>query len=235
MLAEQWQLWSVIAVVLLVLLVVKAHDARRLARSGIAEVDRMDGRSFEEYLGTLFRRLGYSAEVTPYSGDYGADLVISRAGRRVAVQAKRSRGAVGPRAVQEAAAAQPHYRCQGAAVITNSRFTAAARRLAAENGVVLWDRSHLVGKMLELRRQDLQRGRRGQAMRVSMTEVATGDAPLPGAGLLAAGLGTSSLPPPSSCCSTCGTRVSDKVREYCLARPRRFGGKIYCYRHQRFS
>ena len=51
--------------------------------------------------------------------------------------------------------------------------------------------------------------------------------------LARSGLRTSSLLPLSSCCSTCGTRVSDKVREYCLGRPRRFGGKIYCYRHQR--
>jgi len=135
------------------------HDARRLARSGITDVDRVDGCSFEEYLGLLFRRLGYSAEVTQYSGDYGADLVVSRDGVRHVVQAKRSRRPVGPRAVQEVVAARPRYRCQGAVVVTNSTFTSAARRLAAENGVKLWDRRDLVDKILVLRRQE-RRGRR---------------------------------------------------------------------------
>jgi hypothetical protein len=78
--AATWQVWSVVVVLLLAALAAKLHEARRLERSGIADVDRMDGRTFEEYLGALFRRLGYSAEVTPYSGDYGADLVIERDG-----------------------------------------------------------------------------------------------------------------------------------------------------------
>lgn len=140
LLTAEWQLWSLVAVVLLAVLVIKLHDARRLVRSGIAEVDRMDGRTFEEYVGVLFRRLGYSAEATPYSGDYGADLVVRREGVRHVVQAKRSRRPVGPRAVQEVVGARPHYRCQGAVVVTNSKFTAAARRLAADSGVKLWRR-----------------------------------------------------------------------------------------------
>ena len=33
-------------------------------------------------------------------------------------------------------------------------------------------------------------------------------------------------------CARCGDRVSMKVRDYCLAHPRRFGGLVYCYSHQ---
>ena len=34
-------------------------------------------------------------------------------------------------------------------------------------------------------------------------------------------------------CARCGARVSDNLRDICLADARRFGGKVYCYRHQR--
>lgn len=40
----------------------------------------MDGKTFEGFLGTLFRRLGYRVENTRYRGDYGADLIVSREG-----------------------------------------------------------------------------------------------------------------------------------------------------------
>ncbi|MFD1735928.1 restriction endonuclease [Bacillus salitolerans] len=38
------------------------------------EVDEMDGHDFEHYLAPLFERLGYRAEVTKGSCDFGADL-----------------------------------------------------------------------------------------------------------------------------------------------------------------
>jgi hypothetical protein len=33
-------------------------------------------------------------------------------------------------------------------------------------------------------------------------------------------------------CADCGKKVSEKVREYCLTRPNKFAGKVYCYDHQ---
>ena len=51
--------------------------SRRLRRSGIAEIDKMSGLEFEQYVEWLFRKLGYSVERTKYQGDFGADLVIS--------------------------------------------------------------------------------------------------------------------------------------------------------------
>ena len=230
--AATWQVWSVVVVLVLAALAIKAHEARRLARSGIADIDRMDGRSFEEYLGVLFRRLGYSAEVTPYSGDYGADLVIKRDGARDVVQAKRSTRAVGPRAVQEVVAARAHYGCQGAVVVTNSTFTPAARRLAADNGVKLWERRDLVGKTLELRRLEHGR-RRGRGPGVPVADMVTEGASLPTPASLASPYQAAPVSQAPWSCSACGARVSDKVRDHCLARPQRFAGKVYCYQHQR--
>jgi ABC-type nickel/cobalt efflux system permease component RcnA len=33
-------------------------------------------------------------------------------------------------------------------------------------------------------------------------------------------------------CSTCGKKVSEKVRNYCLERPKKFNNKVYCFEHQ---
>ncbi|MEC0227360.1 hypothetical protein [Paenibacillus alba] len=34
-------------------------------------------------------------------------------------------------------------------------------------------------------------------------------------------------------CAECGKKVSEKVREYCLERPNKFAGQVYCYDHQK--
>ena len=58
------------------------YRERRLKKSGILEVDKMSGRKFEEYLQILLKAKGYYAELTPASGDYGADLILSKRIRR---------------------------------------------------------------------------------------------------------------------------------------------------------
>ena len=66
---------------------------------------------------------------------------------RTAIQAKRWKGNVGVGAVQEIVSARAYYGCQWAMVVTNSAFTQAAQRLAAANGVTLWDRDTLVREL----------------------------------------------------------------------------------------
>ncbi|WDL97946.1 restriction endonuclease [Alicyclobacillus sp. ALC3] len=117
----------------------------RAFRSGMHEVDQMDGRTFETKLGLHFAQRGFEVETTPTSGDYGADLVLTDAnGNRTVVQAKRYSGAVGVKAVQEVSAARAMYGATGAIVITNSHFTKNAMILAANTGVYLWDRERLI-------------------------------------------------------------------------------------------
>lgn len=70
-------------------------------------------------------------------------------GRKIAVQAKRWQGAVGVEAVQQVMAARARYRCDAALVVTNPYFTEQAERLAASNGVELWDRDRLLQELLK--------------------------------------------------------------------------------------
>ena len=117
---------------------------QRLAQSGIIEIDRMTGKTFEDYLALLFRQRGYRVTPTPYAGDYGADLIIEKEGLKTAVQAKRYKGKIGIEAIQQVVAAKARYRCQRAMVVTNQYFTPAAFQLARDNYVALWNRERLM-------------------------------------------------------------------------------------------
>lgn len=92
-LTKSWQASLVVGFlgvvgIIVLMVIIQQKRAERLKRSGIAEIDKMDGVQFEHYLGHLFRSQGYRAEVTKAAGDYGADLVISKDGKRIVVQAK---------------------------------------------------------------------------------------------------------------------------------------------------
>ena len=108
-----------------------------------AELNKLSGVEFEEFLAGLFRVQGYAAELTPTSGDYGADLILSKDGRRIAVQAKRYTGSVGVQAVQEALSGQAYYQCHTAWVISTGAFTANALELAEKSGVKMIGRSEI--------------------------------------------------------------------------------------------
>ena len=109
----------------------------------LAKIDRMPGRKFEEFLCQSFKQLGYTVQLTPAQGDFGADLVVQKKGMKMVVQAKRYQSRVGIEAVQQILGAKGYYRANRAMVITNSQFTSAARKLASHNQVELWDRQDL--------------------------------------------------------------------------------------------
>jgi restriction system protein len=144
---------------------------------------------------------------------------VTKDGQRIAVQAKRWTKAVGVKAVQEAVASKGIYKCADALVVANRPFTRQARTLAQANAVTLWDRDVLVAKLLA---------------------VGNGAADTPAAARPSVSAGPAERPlvMPSADeerahCANCGAAVSEKVRDYCLARPARFDGRIYCFKHQR--
>lgn len=121
-----------------------------LRASRIDEIDASRGGDLlERRLELLFRDLGYSVARTKATGDFGADLIASRDGEVVAVQAKSyARGSkVGIAAVQEVAASVRYYSATRGLVVTNSSFTRHAVALAEANGVELWDRGRLIAEL----------------------------------------------------------------------------------------
>jgi restriction system protein len=122
---------------------------QRFGAAQAAELDQLSGLEFEKYLAGLFRAQGYAAELTPTSGDYGADLILSKDGRRIAVQAKRYTGSVGVQAVQEALSGKAYYQCHTAWVITTGAFTTNALELAKKSGVNMISRSDIGNLMAQ--------------------------------------------------------------------------------------
>jgi restriction system protein len=110
----------------------------------LAIIDQMDGYQFERCMLDIYKRLGYSVEHTPLSGDQGADLIItSNEGIRTAVQCKRYSNKISNKAVQEVVASKAVHRCTSGLVVTNNYFTDSAKQLANANHIGLVDRAGL--------------------------------------------------------------------------------------------
>ncbi|WP_456363578.1 restriction endonuclease [Priestia aryabhattai] len=122
----------------------KRKRQRDLVNSNINEIDLMSGIQFEEYLSLLFKEMGYKVEHTPASGDYGADLILKKRGRKIAVQAKRYKNSVGISAVQQIIGAKNYYKADETWVVTNSYYSKPALKLSAVNNVNLIDRNQLI-------------------------------------------------------------------------------------------
>jgi len=152
--AQIWYVWLILGLILIGRLIFYLIEKQKLARSGIADIDKMDGKTFEKYLKVFFEKLGYKVERTKYIGDYGADLVATNKGIKMVIQAKRHKNKVGIKAVQEAVASKGYYSCDKAMVVTNSYFTNQAKTLASRNKVELWDRKILVKNLLQIKEDE---------------------------------------------------------------------------------
>lgn len=136
-------------------------------------VDAMDGYGFEKFLAELFQTAGFEVEGTKLSGDQGADLFVTRLGKKIVIQAKNYSGNVGNAAVQEAIAAKNFYSCDEAMVVTNSYFTRSALELANTTGVRLVSRRELQGYLDEYNQQIIERFSASDGIGVSTKESAS--------------------------------------------------------------
>ena len=123
----------------------------RYLRSPLSKIDKMSGEEFEHYLKLKLMKLGFKVEITPITGDYGADLFCFNKNETIVIQAKRYDGNVGTKAVQEVVGALDYYEADACVVITNSYFTINALNLAEVNHVALIDRD----KLLNFKKEDL--------------------------------------------------------------------------------
>ena len=199
-----WPIFALLLVIVILKTAFRIYEKQKLARSGIGEIDRMDGKTFEKYLEVLFNKLGYRVERTRYVGDYGADLITSRDGVKTVVQAKRFKNKVNIKAVQEAVAAKGKYGCSEAMVVTNSYYTKQAEELARANDVKLWDRKDLANALLSVKKKG--------SIEAEVTAAKEDDQNL---------------------CAICGKPLSEKVQQFCLINQEKFSGKTYCYEHQK--
>ncbi len=110
----------------------------------LRKLQRMDPVEFENYVGGLFRRLGYRVEGTRASGDEGVDLVLRRGRRTAVVQVKRYQGSVGQPVIRDLYGAMMHAGASEAYLVTTGSITRAARRWAADKPIHLIDGHRLI-------------------------------------------------------------------------------------------
>lgn len=135
--------WKVIKFLWFKLKVIKYQ--KKLAQSGMPDIDKMDGLQFEVYLKALLQELGYKSKVTSGSHDFGADLVMKNNQKKIVIQAKRYgyKNKVSLDAIQQVYTAKTYYNADESVVITNSTFTKSASELAKVCNVKLYDRYKL--------------------------------------------------------------------------------------------
>lgn len=128
---------------------------KKLARSGMYDIDRMDGLQFETYLQALLKELGYKSKVTTGSHDFGADLIMKNNRKKIVIQAKRYgyKNKVSLDAIQQIYTAKTYYNADQAVVITNSTFTKSANELAKACNVKLYDRYKLTDMINKVKPQ----------------------------------------------------------------------------------
>jgi restriction system protein len=197
--------FAALALLIIIRLVLRYIEKQKLAKLGIADIDRLNGRDFEKYLEVLFEKRGHKVTRTKYIGDYGADLVVESGNDRTVIQAKRFKGKVGVKAIQEAVASKGYYNCQNAMVVTNSNFTDQAMKLARANNVELWNRKKLIDALSSMNSSDVV------VHKAEVTETKSSQ----------------------SVCAICGKPLSQKVLDYCMSNNARFNEKVYCFNCQK--
>lgn len=104
----------------------------------------MSGKEFERFVGErIFRKLGYSVEYTPDTGDGGIDLILRKQGEVTAVQCKRY---AKPVAIEEVYAFNGALHKGGYArgyFITTSRFSVQTREWVKGTNIALIDGDRL--------------------------------------------------------------------------------------------
>ena len=113
------------------------HQSKSSTRNAL---HNMSGIEFEAWVVKVLKENGFNdVRGTPATGDQGADIIAKKGGRNIIIQAKRYKGTVGNKAVQEVIGALQYYDGNEGWVITNSIFSSSAIALAQKCKIKLID------------------------------------------------------------------------------------------------
>ncbi|HIH73038.1 MAG: Uncharacterized protein XD43_1198 [Thermococcales archaeon 44_46] len=99
--------------------------------------NKSKGDAFERIIAEKLKKQGYTVELTPKSGDFGADIIARKGNKKIAIQVKNQKKPAGVRAVHEALGGKLYYKCNEAWVVSRSGFTKSAEKLARKARVKL--------------------------------------------------------------------------------------------------
>ena len=110
---------------------------------------RLKPREFEELIRKLFVKMGYKTSLTPYTADFGADIIAKKGKNTIVIQVKKynSKNKVGSPDVQRLLGSIFKYKANKAIFITTSDFTEEAREQARNAPIELWNHAMLTKKI----------------------------------------------------------------------------------------
>lgn len=109
----------------------------------------MPGIEFERFVADIFRRTGYSAELTAATGDHGIDVILRKLGKVIVVQCKQWDGAVGEPVLRDFYGSMVASRADAGFVVTTSNFTSQAEAFVKDKPIELYDVDAIVGLYLD--------------------------------------------------------------------------------------
>ena len=102
--------------------------------------NKMTGFAFEQAVANLFRNIvGFDAEVSTRGGDGGVDIILRKAHRRIAVQCKRYKNAVGPHVIRDLWGTMQYLGFKEGCIVTTSSFTKGVISFAENKAIFLID------------------------------------------------------------------------------------------------
>lgn len=111
-----------------------------------------DPSDFEDFIAQLYRDMNYEVEQTKYSGDFGADLVVSDKSVKTVIQVKRyaESNRVGVQDINQVIGSKEYYKAQECALVTTSSFTVQAIELCNMANVKMTDWDGLLQNICDL-------------------------------------------------------------------------------------
>lgn len=117
----------------------KFENIRRLE-----QLQQLDPVEFEQFVGYLYQKQGFSVAMTPTSGDQGIDLILRKGRQMVIVQCKRYAGAVGQPTVRDLYGVLMHNKADGAVLVTSGVVSRPAEAWAKGKPITLIDGPELL-------------------------------------------------------------------------------------------
>lgn len=97
----------------------------------------LKGTKFERALARLYTKMGYSVSQTKGSGDEGIDLILSKEGKKTAVQCKGHKKSIGVSAVRDLYGAMMHFGADSAILACPAGFTKGVRKFVINKPIQL--------------------------------------------------------------------------------------------------
>lgn len=122
----------------------KTAEYTRLTKLRTHKIDyllRLSPGEFEEIVGQMYSRFGYSVERTPMSNDFGRDLILQKDGKTTFVECKRydKDMSIGRRPLQLFYGAMMNMKADAGIFVTTSYFARTAINFAGETNMQLVD------------------------------------------------------------------------------------------------